>query len=100
LKYIPNKQAKIQEEIAIEQERIEKQKEPKITAQEVKELSNAERIDELRSKNKYYKFFKLNNDKEVYFKKNEESLDLFYDKIKIANFSLAYPQFITVSKIE
>jgi len=102
LKYIPNKQAKIQEEISIEQAKIEKQKEPKLTEQviEKKELSNVEKIDELRSKNKYYKYFKLDNDLEAYFINNKGSLDLFYNKSKIANFSLVYSEYLNIFKIE
>lgn len=101
LKYIPNKQAKIQQELKKQEEEIQVQKETKLTKQTVDEvkLTNAQKIDELKESNKNYKTFKLDNLSTAYFAKNENSLDLFYWDVKIGNFSLVDSSNLRVESI-
>ncbi|MFK7780346.1 MAG: hypothetical protein QM490_04305 [Candidatus Gracilibacteria bacterium] len=101
IKYIPYKQAKIQAETQNQKAEIEIHKEPKMTQKIVEEikLSPAEKIDELRTAARSYKAFKLDNSSNAYFVEERDGLDLFYDKTKIGNFNLVYPQYLLVDTI-
>lgn len=51
-------------------------------------ISNADKIEEIKENNKNYKTFKLNNNLKAYFKEISGKLDLYYNDNKIWNFNL------------
>lgn len=106
LKYLPNKQLEIKAQI-IEQKKIkvkqdEAKKEVKLTKQVIDkvELTSEQKIQELKWEKQNYKTFNLKNGSKVYFKEENNKLDLYLDSVKIWNFDLVYPNFLKVREIE
>lgn len=101
MEYIPQKEANIAEEVEKQKQAVEVKKEPKLTKQIVEkvEISNAEKIEELKKKKNNYKVIKLENSSNTYFKEEDNSLDLYLDDKKIWSFELVYSEYLRVETI-
>lgn len=91
----------IQKQNELENKEIEK-KEIKLIKLNVEkqELTNNQKIEELKLKKNNYKSFSLKNAANVYFIESDDKLDLFLDDIKVWTFSLVYPEFLRVELVE
>lgn len=105
MKYLPKQEKLVDEQILINKQIEEKKKtdniKPKLVKKimEQKELSNSEKIEEIKTNKKYYKSIKLENSSQIYFKENEKKLDLYLDNKKIWNFDLVLPEYLRVELI-
>ena len=94
LKYIPNKQEKVREEQIIQKEKqeqeIEEKNKPKLIKRNIveKELTNTQKIEEIKEKNNNYRVFRLENSYKAYFKQSWDGLDLFFNEDIIWSFPL------------
>lgn len=104
--YLPNKKIEIQSQIIekqIQDQNKEKQKkELKLVEKKVEkiELSNEQKIEEIKQNNTNYKTFTLENGVKSFFKKNNNNLDLYIEDYKIWNFDLVYPEFLKIDLIK
>lgn len=102
LKYIPYQNKKIKEQEIQKQKELEEAKAPKFIKQDIQkiELTNAQKIDELRDKKNYYKVIKLSNYSKAYFKKENDNLLLSYLWNKVWNFDFVSENDLNVMLIE
>ncbi len=104
-KYIPEKQKRIEDQLKKQEQRkieVEKAKnELKLTKLDIKtvELTNEQKIEQLKEDKSNYKTFNLKNASKVYFKEVDNKLDLYVDRVKIWNFDLVYPEFLKVTEV-
>ena len=86
----------------MQEEIIEAKKDPELVKQviEIKEISNAEKIEILKKNKKKYKTIELKNLSEVFFMENGNKLDLYLNNKKIWNFDLVYAEYLRVEFIE
>lgn len=91
LEYLPYLQQK-QLELQKQAEETQKQADPVLTKIEDNdtqtELTNAEKIEQLKEKNKNYKMFNLENSSNAYFKESQWTLDLYYNDNIVWNFNM------------
>jgi hypothetical protein len=98
LSYLPEKELKIKQEL--QDSLVIEQKEPELIKQEIDiiELTNAQKIEEIKENNNNYRTFKFNNNK-AYFIENGNKLDLYLDSNKIWSFTLVYKQYLRVDLV-
>jgi len=82
---ISKEEAKRIQEINLQKQIAEKKKDPELVKQNVDkiEITNEQRIEEIKKNKKNYKTIKLENSSEAYFIENNNKLDLFLDEKKI-----------------
>lgn len=106
--YLPEKKSEIKNEQKVINSISEIKKDPELIKQvvEKKELTNLEKIEKIKQKNKNslgtdwkYKTFILNDNLNAYFKKSDNNLNLYLSNKKIGSFSLLYPEYLRVELI-
>ena len=100
LSYLPKKELIIVQEL--ERNVLEEIKEPELVKQVLDkvELSNTQKIEDIKEKKNNYRTFSLENNRKAYFTENNNSLDLYLDTKKIWNFELVYSQYLRVEFIK
>lgn len=104
-KYIPEQNMKIQAQVKEEEQKkieIEQTKKAlKLSKIDVKiiELTNEQKIQQIKDDKSNYKTFNLKNASKVYFREMDNKLDLYVDNVKIWNFNLVYPWLLRVNEV-
>ncbi|MDP2091074.1 MAG: hypothetical protein Q8K30_05765 [Candidatus Gracilibacteria bacterium] len=104
-KYIPEQNMKIQAQVKEEEQKkieIEQTKKAlKLSKIDVKiiELTNEQKIQQIKDDKSNYKTFNLKNASKVYFREMDNKLDLYVDNVKIGNFNLVYPGLLRVNEV-
>ncbi len=94
--------SKIKKQEELEKQKFEDKKEIILTKQILNKdlLTNSEKIQKIKENNKNYKNFTFNNWLKVYFKEEDNKLDLYSDDKKIWTFDLVYPDYLKIYLID
>ena len=99
--YTPEQKNQIKQELELKNKIIEEKKEPELIIQDKKEikLTNLEKIEEIKEKNKSYETFKLFNGLNTYFIEDLNKIELHIEGKKIWTFDLVYKQYLRVDLV-